>query len=209
MKYRRKVKLYFLLSLMSTIVLSSCGHSKKSEEALHQYQQEQTTIMTKMMENMSVSPTGNASVAFLEGMIPHHASAVNMAESYLQYGGSNEKLKKLAKEIIKTQNEELEEMRKLIKEIQDSGETNEEKEEKYLEKYNEMMAGHEHMNHGSSSSKNVEHAFARGMIMHHQMAVDMAEAILDYTDHESVRKLAQNIVDTQKKEIQEMQKIAK
>lgn len=208
MNNRTKLKFLFLFSIMSTLILSGCG-SKKSKEALHQYQQEQNTIMTKMMNDMTISPTGNSSVSFLEGMIPHHASAVDMAESYLKYGGSNEKLKKIAKDIIKTQNEEIEKMRKLLQEIQDSGETSEPQEREYLEKYDKMMSEHEHMNHDSSSSKNVEHAFAQGMITHHRMAVDMARAILDHTDNESVRELAQTIVDTQEKEMKELEKIAK
>ena len=37
--------------------------------------------------------------------------------------------------------------------------------------------------------------------MHHQMAVDMARDILEYTDYEEIRTMAQNIIDVQEKEI--------
>ncbi len=37
------------------------------------------------------------------------------------------------------------------------------------------------------------------MIMHHQMAVDMARDILEYTDYEEIRTMAQNIIDVQEK----------
>ena len=50
-------------------------------------------------------------------------------------------------------------------------------------------------------------AFAEGMIMHHQMAVDMARDILDYSEQEEVKKLAQDIIDVQEKEIEQMQKL--
>ena len=63
------------------------------------------------------------------------------------------------------------------------------------------------MHHGTSSAKDVEQAFAEGMLMHHQMAVDMSKAILDYTDNDEVRKLAEDIIDAQEKEIQQMQDI--
>ena len=43
--------------------------------------------------------------------------------------------------------------------------------------------------------------------MHHQMAVDMAKDILDYTDEEEVKQLAQEIIDVQEKEIEQMQKL--
>lgn len=43
--------------------------------------------------------------------------------------------------------------------------------------------------------------------MHHQMAVDMARDILEYTDYEEIRTMAQNIIDVQEKEIAQMEKI--
>ena len=43
--------------------------------------------------------------------------------------------------------------------------------------------------------------------MHHQMAVDMARDILEYTDYEEIHTMAQNIIDVQEKEIAQMEKI--
>ena len=58
-----------------------------------------------------------------------------------------------------------------------------------------------------SGVDNIDQAFAEGMIMHHQMAVDMARDILEYTDYEEIRTMAQNIIDVQEKEIAQMEKI--
>lgn len=176
-----------------------------SQTALQLYLKEQEEIMSGMMEDMEVEPSGNAAIDFLVGMIPHHDSAIDMAESYLKHGGSNPKLKQLAEDIILAQTEEIDQMRDLIKEIEDSGETDEEKEEAYLAAYHEMMSHHEHMNHGSASD--VETAFAEGMLMHHEMAVDMSKAVLEYTDHEKVRNLAETIIKAQEQEIRLMQEI--
>lgn len=41
--------------------------------------------------------------------------------------------------------------------------------------------------------------------MHHQMDIDMSKSILKYTQEEKVRTLAQNIINTQEKEITTMQ----
>ncbi len=42
------------------------------------------------------------------------------------------------------------------------------------------------------------------MMKHHQMAVEMARSILDYTDYEEIRTLAQNIITVQEQEINDM-----
>lgn len=181
--------------------------SSETTDSLSQYLQEQDMIMSEMMTNMAVEPSGNASIDFLRGMIPHHKSAIDMAESYLKYGGTNSALKQLAVDIIEAQTGEIEQMNHLIQEIETSGEKDEKKEQNYLKAYEKMMSGHHHMNHGTSSNQDVEQAFAEGMMMHHQMAVDMSRDILNYTDHEEVRQLAEMIIQAQEKEIQQMQSI--
>ena len=47
------------------------------------------------------------------------------------------------------------------------------------------------------------------MIMHHQMAVEMAQAVLGNTDSEKVTALAENIIEAQQNEITQMQEIMK
>lgn len=183
------------------------GLAQGDTDPLTLYQEEETTIMADMMAAMSVDPTGNASIDFLKGMIPHHDSAIDMAKSYLKYGGTNQELKQLAEDIISVQTDEIEQMNEMIDKIQTSGKTDEEKEKGYLDAYEAMMSNHSHINHTASSAQDVEQAFAEGMIMHHQMAVEMAEAILDYTDEGEVKELAQNIIEAQKREIEQMEKV--
>lgn len=187
--------------------VSGSTADETAPNALDRYLREQDEDMAEMMKEMEVDPTGNASLDFLEGMIPHHEAAIEMSESYLKYGGKNQELKKLARDIIDAQTTEIDQMERLIEEIEASGLTDTEKEKGYLQAYEKMMSGHQHMNHGSETAGDVEQAFAEGMLMHHQMAVDMAKAILDYTDHDEVRKLAQEIVKTQEQEIKQMQDI--
>ena len=188
----------------------AASEGRDTKENLSGYMEEQNTIMDKMMKDMEkLEPEGSASTDFLKGMIPHHQAAVSMSESYLKYGGNDEELKTLAKDIIKAQNEEIEQMQSLIEEIKNEGSKNLEQEQSYLEAYNKMMSSH-HSSHSShSSSGNVEAAFAEGMMMHHQMAVEMAQAVVENTDNEQTKALAENIIETQQTEIIQMQDILK
>lgn len=175
---------------------------------LSAYLEDQDELMEDMMDDMEdITPQGYAALDFLNGMIPHHEAAVLMSESYLKYGGSNEELKILAEDIIQVQKQEITEMQTMAKEIKSAGAQDQQQEEAYLKEYSKMFTHHQmdHSNHFAPVS--VEAAFAEGMIMHHQMAVEMAQAILSHTDEEKVIALANNIIETQNKEIEQMQKI--
>ena len=60
----------------------------------------------KMHRDMNIPMTGNADVDFVQGMIPHHQGAVDMAKIVLQYGADPE-IKKIAQEIIAAQEKEI------------------------------------------------------------------------------------------------------
>lgn len=182
------------------------------------YMEEETAIMDRMMRDMELTEeTGNSALDFIAGMIPHHEAAVSMAESYLNHGGSHQQLKPLAEDIISAQKTEITQMKNMQKEIADSGRTNQQQADAYRKEYQKMMAAH-HEDHSSMDHSTMDHsamnhsasidtAFAEGMIMHHQMAVDMAKAILGNTDEQELLELAQQIVDTQETEIAQMQDV--
>lgn len=179
-------------------------------ENLSSYLKEQDALMNKMMEDMeAVTPAGNAALDFLEGMIPHHQAAVTMCESYLKYGGTDDELRKLAENIIRVQQQEIQQMQTFADEIKNVGAQNLEQEQAYLKGYKSMMSSHHSSHTSHSTPANVEAAFAEGMIMHHQMAVEMAKAIVGNTDNEQVSLLAQSIIESQQTEISQMQDIHK
>ncbi len=177
------------------------------DKYLNQFLREQDDIMEDMEEDYN-DPEGNASEDYLEGMIPHHEAALDMAKEYLRLS-NNEELKLLAESIYKTQKDEIQLMERLKDEIDDSGVKDTKKEQDFLTKYGELLSQHKTMNHTASTAQNVEQAFIDGMIPHHQMAVDMSRAILDSTDNDEVRRLAENIITTQEDEIKHMQEIRK
>jgi hypothetical protein len=71
---------------------------------------ENAAAMNKMMAAMEIKPTGDVDKDFVAMMVPHHQGAIDMAEAELRYG-HNEKLRRLAQEIIVTQQQEIAAMR--------------------------------------------------------------------------------------------------
>jgi len=67
---------------------------------------ENTAAMRKMMEDMTVTPSGDIDRDFTAKMIPHHQGAIDMAVAYLRYG-TNEQLRRIAQEIIVEQQQEI------------------------------------------------------------------------------------------------------
>lgn len=181
----------------------AAGGETLARQDVAAYLNEQNAMMAGMMKNMErVGESGSASIDFLNGMIPHHESAIAMAELYLRSGGANQALADIAEDIISAQTGEIEQMNAIARRIKESGDKDEAKEQAYLKAYRAMLSNH-HAGHGSAE-KSIDDAFAEGMIMHHQMAVDMAKDILSYTDDAETRALAKSIIAAQEREIRKM-----
>jgi hypothetical protein len=74
---------------------------------------ESQAARAKMMAAMGVRSSGDADQDFVALMIPHHQGAIDMARAELRYG-RNEQLRRLAQEIIVTQQQEITAMRLAI-----------------------------------------------------------------------------------------------
>jgi Domain of unknown function (DUF305) len=74
------------------------------------FMSENESAMSKMMTDMMVKPTGDIDRDFVAMMVPHHRGAVDMAQAELKYG-HNELLRRLARQIIANQQNEITVMR--------------------------------------------------------------------------------------------------
>jgi hypothetical protein len=67
---------------------------------------ENNVAMAQMMQAMAVQPTGDIDRDFVAMMAAHHQGAIDMAVVLLRHG-SNQQLRRLAQEIIVTQQQEI------------------------------------------------------------------------------------------------------
>jgi uncharacterized protein (DUF305 family) len=74
---------------------------------------ENAAAMNKMMADMTIKPTGDVDRDFVAMMVPHHQGAVDMAKAELNYG-HNGQLRRLAQEIVATQQQEITVMRNAV-----------------------------------------------------------------------------------------------
>lgn len=147
---------------------------------------------------MGSSMMGNMDRHFIEQMIPHHNDAILMAEIALKQA-EHEEIKRLAENISRTQSEENALMRRLYKSWYDK--------DVPVDSSSMGMGGM--MDDGTDvktlgNAKPFDKEFIEQMIPHHQMAIMMATMLLQGTDREEMKTLAQAIIDAQSREIGQM-----
>ncbi len=93
--------------LMAGISGAHAEEMMKIDHSKMQHGSVYDNAMKTMHEGMaSVKPTGDADVDFVQGMIPHHQGAIDMAKVVLEKGKDPE-IKKLAEGIVKAQESEI------------------------------------------------------------------------------------------------------
>ena len=107
-----KLKWFRVLSIVaggSCLSASPHEHSPQSPpDSL--FEQEMMESMSKMDQDMGAAPmTGNPNHDFSAMMIPHHQGAIDMAKTFLLHG-QDAALRRLAQEIIVTQQQEIQVM---------------------------------------------------------------------------------------------------
>ncbi len=132
---------------------------------------------------------------FLAAMIEHHEGAVDMAEIALDRA-EQEELRQMAQEIIEAQEAEIDQMQAWLDEWFDGG-------------HGDHGISHEEMGMDMDmdefrEAEPFDLAFIDEMIIHHEGAIDMARAILETTERDELREMAEEIIEAQDVEIQQM-----
>jgi uncharacterized protein (DUF305 family) len=99
---------------LADYIAAICARPFRSASATEaRYLTENVDAMTRMMVDMGIRPSGDIDSDFVAMMEPHHRGAIEMAQAELRHG-RNEALRRMAQEIIVTQQEEIAAMRLAI-----------------------------------------------------------------------------------------------
>ncbi len=151
----------------------------------------------RMHKEMAIAFTGNADADFVRGMIPHHQGAVDMAEIALKFG-KDEAVRKLAADIVAAQRTEIAQMQAwLAKNASMPASSNAKTVIEAYEEINEQM--HADMNTPLTGDADAD--FMRGMIPHHEGAIEMAKVLLRYGADAELRKLGEAVARSQTDEV--------
>nr|MDZ8060292.1 DUF305 domain-containing protein [Nostoc sp. EkiNYC01] len=145
---------------------------------------------------------------FIDAMIPHHQGALEMA-NVAQQKSKRPEIKKLADNIIKSQNQEITQMKQWRQAWYPSAGN---KPMAYNSQMGHMMEMSSDQMQGMMMSQDLGAAddkfdlrFINAMIPHHEGAVKMAQDALNKSKRPEIKQLAQEIIKAQDTEIKQMQ----
>ena len=137
--------------------------------------------------------------AFIDAMVPHHESAIVMAQEAMDSGLSQPDLLKVADDILVTQQAEIDQMKDWRAEwfgssdIDPDGAT--------ALGMSESDMGMQHGAGAMKQSTDINTDFAQMMIDHHEGAIEMATLAADRAEHDEIKDLADAIISAQEREI--------
>ena len=137
---------------------------------------------------------------FIDAMVPHHQGAIAMARVALK-NAEHEEISELSRNIVSTQQAEIEELKAIKKE--EFGTSN-----VPMEMSPEQMRGMGMMMDPQqlAHEEPFDRAFIDAMIPHHQSAIEMAKVAHQESDNPRIKELAQNIMSAQQEEIEQMKR---
>ena len=135
---------------------------------------------------------------FIDAMVPHHQSAIEMAQVALE-NAEHDEIKQLAENIVSTQQAEIEELKSIKKEEFGTSQVPMEMNQEQMQNMG-MMADPQQLANRDPFDK----AFTDAMIPHHQSAIEMATVAREESTIPEIKQLAENIVSAQQREIEQM-----
>lgn len=196
-----------LLSAPAILAGCSTSHMVSEGSGTHAMPMGDTPMADHAM-TMDLGPKdAEFDLRFIDGMILHHQGAIAMAEAVLQ-NSQRPEMKQLAEAVIAAQQGEIDQMQQW-------------RQAWYPDAGTELVMYDAQMGHTMVMTPEMQTAmmmdgdlgkadtefdlrFINAMIPHHEGALAMAEQVLEKSDRPELRQVAQNILDTQQAEIDQM-----
>jgi uncharacterized protein (DUF305 family) len=188
-------------------LLAGCSNSGNSTTPAMDHGQPTTT---RPSSGASANASNAADVSFAQGMIPHHAQAVEMAKLVPSHS-TNSKVIDLANRIQSAQDPEIQQLTAMLAKWgaptaasdpsmpgMDHGSMG-----------TGMMSGEEMIQLNQAKGAEFDRMWIDMMIKHHQGAIEMSKTELASGASPEAKSLAQKIIDAQQAEITEMQALQK
>ena len=192
----------FVLLLMIAAIAGCSSNNTSGNDGMDKGDTTKTYIsqlhasMNRMMTDMrNAQPSGNPDKDFARMMMIHHQAAVKMAQVQLS-GGSDSTMLELAQSIIGDQQKEI-----LVFDEFINANKGLKGKSRLGQRFLDLMSDHDM----SRATSTVDGSFVNMMIPHHEDGIKMAKEYLKEARDEKLKKIAENIISSQEKEILQMQ----
>ena len=179
-----------LLALAAALLLAACNQGEQD--------QEEGTAPAEAAPN-------DADVTFTQNMIPHHQQAIEMAKLVDSHTDRTE-LRKLANSIMRGQSQEITQMQGWLRSWGKPATPSEGHGGHGDTEMPGMMSEADMRRLMEATGTEFDLAFVEMMAAHHQGAIDMANTELKDGSAPEVTRLAQQVIDTQQDEIDQLQR---
>lgn len=147
-------------------------------------------------------------VAFAQGMIPHHAQAIQMADMALEIS-TNPDVTALAEQIKAAQSPEIDQMTTWLTDWDQTVPDPDAPMDENMDgagamMMTGMMSEADMARLGNATGADFDRMFLEMMILHHEGAIEMAEQQLAEGKYQATKDLAQAVITGQQAEIEEM-----
>ena len=207
------------LLLAVAFILAACGGAGGGQQGSESGSEQESAEKSDRMAEMDHSQMGHGSMGmgskgmarqmvmengkysddrFIDSMVPHHQGAIEMAEVALE-NAEHEEIKELSRNIISSQQAEIEELKSIKKEEFGTSQVPMEMSQEQMRSMGMMMDPQ-----NLANKEPFDKAFIDAMIPHHQSAIEMAQVALKKSENPKIKELAENIISAQKREIEQM-----
>lgn len=193
-------KTVFVLGSAAILMFTACTKSNDNNQFLqsHDANLMMDTMHAIMSRMESMTMTNDPEIDFAKMMMMHHQGAINMANVELK-SGTSDSLKRFAQKVITDQQKEILQFQTILTTL-----TVDNMDMAYMMEQMEGMKKMDAAMDVQLVTGNIDNDFATLMMIHHQSAIDDASGYLHHGNNAQLKAIANNIVTSQTKEIEEL-----